>query len=119
MVADADSATEIHTRNGKPERSQFEDDLGDPLEGAAIRLEGGQLRTDMHGKADRFDAGKLVGELVCGNRLANLDAEFVLLPAGRKLGVGMGVALRVYPDRDRRDPTLPAGDFARPAQLRH
>src|SRR5260370_29792405 len=109
MVADADSATEIHTRNGKPERSQFEDDLGDPLEGAAIRLEVGQLRTDMHGKADRLDAGKLTSELVCGNRLANLDAEFVLFPARRNLGVGMGVDIRVYPHPARRDPTLRVG----------
>ena len=119
MVADADAAAEIHTRDGKPESAQFEDDLGDPLEGAAIRLEIGQLRADMHRKADRLDAGKLAGELVCSNRLVNFDAEFVLLPAGRNLGVGMGVDIRVYPDRDPRDPAPRTGDFAQPAQLRH
>ena len=101
VVADADPAAEIDTRDGKPESAQFEDELGDPLEGAAIRLEIDQLRADMHRKADRLDAGKLAGELVCGNRLVKFDAEFVLLPAGRDLGVGMRVDIRVDPDRDR------------------
>ena len=88
MVADADAAAEIETRDGKPERAQFEDELGDPLEGAAIRLEIDELRADMHRKPDRLDAGKLAGEAVGGNRLVEFDAEFVLLPAGRDLGVG-------------------------------
>ena len=118
MVADADPAAEIQTRDRKPESAQFEDQLGDPIKGAPIGLEIGQLRADMHGEADRLDAGKLTGEPVCGKRLVNFDAEFVLLPAGRDLGVGMRIDIWVYPDRDARDPVLRAGDFAQAAQLR-
>src|ERR1700724_1333765 len=118
MVADADAAAEIHTRDGKPESAQSEDNFGDPLEGAPIRLQIGHLRADMHCKADRFDARELTSELVCSNRLVNFDAKFVLFPARRDLGVGMGVDIRVYPDRNRRDPASRTGDFAQPAQLR-
>src|SRR6516165_5974226 len=100
MVMHADAAAEIHTRDGESDGAQFENNLGDPLEGTAIRIEVGQLRADMHGEADRLYAGKLAGELVCSNRLVKFDAEFVLLPAGRNLGVGMGVDIRVYPDCD-------------------
>src|ERR1700693_5954394 len=104
MGADADGAAAIHARDAKPNGPQSEDNWGDPLEAAPIRLEIGHLRADMHCKADRFDARELTSELVCSNRLVNFDAKFVLFPARRDLGVGMGVDIRVYPDRNRRDP---------------
>jgi hypothetical protein len=85
----------------------------------ATRSKISQLRADVRRKADRLDAGKLAGESVRRNRLAELDAEFVLLPAGRNFGVCLRVDVRVHSDRDARRPPLLGRHFAQPAQLRH
>ncbi len=72
----------------------------------------------MHRKADRFDAEEFIGQSVCGYRLVQFYAEFVLFPARRDLGVGVGIDVRVDPDPDPRDPAWCAGDVAQPTQFR-
>ena len=58
----------------------------------------------MHGEPDRLDAGQRGGEPIGGRRLAEVDAEFVLLSAGRDLGVGPRIDIGIDAERDRRGP---------------
>src|SRR5262245_10964488 len=112
MIADADPAAEINPAHLETEAAQFDDELGDPLGSAPVRLQLGELRSDVHGEPDRLDAGELCREAVCGRRGVQFDAELVLPAAGRDLGVGLCVNIRIDAYRDRCDATFCAGDFA-------
>src|SRR6516164_6264512 len=73
----------------------------------------------MNRKADWLDTRKFCAETVGINRLADIDAELILLHAGRKFGVGARVDVRIDSYRDRDYPAACVGELAKPAQLRH
>ena len=100
VVADADAAAQVEMAHRQAEAAQFDHQFGEQFEGVTERPGGGQLRADMHREADRLDPGQFGGEAVRLGRIADVDAEFVLLPAGRDFGVGHRVDVRVDPERD-------------------
>src|SRR5713101_839049 len=85
-VSDAPTAAEIDAADGKPQRPQFENEVGDPCKGEAIRLEFNELRADMDRETNRLDARKLSGKAIGGDRRTEIDPKFIRFHAGRDLG---------------------------------
>ncbi len=81
------------------------------------RLDLGDLGTDMHLHAAQPQVLHLAGALVNPFHLFKCDAEFILVRAGRDLGVRMGVDIRVNPHGDRRFDFLKPGDTVDALQL--
>ena len=82
-------------------------------EGVVIGLEIGDLAADMHVDADDLDAGQFGRPLVDGAGALPGNAELVFLLAGRDLGVGARIDVRIDAEGDGR---APAGGDGAPAQ---
>ncbi len=73
----------------------------------------------MDGEPQGRDAGEQGGQAVGRRRLAQIDAELVLLLAGGDLGVGQRIDIGVDPERHRRGSPELCRHRAQPMQLRH
>ena len=109
-VGDAEAAAEIDMVDRMAVGAQGLHEVGEQREGVVERLEVGDLRTDMHVDAPDREAGEGArpGEHLAGAR--DRHAELVLRLAGRDLGVGAGVDIRIDADGDRGDRAARRGD---------
>ena len=94
-----------------PVAAQRPHEIGEQRESVVERLHVGDLRTDVHVDADDGEAGQGAGAVIDGTGARDRHAELVLRLAGRDLGVGARVDVRVDPDGDARRLAARAGDL--------
>ena len=99
-VGNAKPAAEIHKGDRVAVLAQILDEAREQRERVLERLHLGDLAADMHMDALHIDAGKVARQGVKRARIAPAHAEFVLGLAGRNLGVGLRVDVRVDAERD-------------------
>ena len=103
-IADAEPAAEVEALDRDALAAQLRDQLAAPGAKAASKgAKVGELRADMDGEPDRLErrAARACGRRRRG-RMRQIDAELVLLPAGRDLGVGPRIDVGIDAERDRR-----------------
>ena len=101
-VAHPEATTEVQVANADAFAGQAVDQPEQALEGVEEGLQLGQLRADVAVDADHLQVVKLGGAGVDRLGLVDGDAELVLFQAGGDIGVGLGVHVRVDPQRYRR-----------------
>ena len=117
LVLDAEAAAEVDVADADACRGQLVYKGQNALE----RLDEGrrieQLRTDMAVDAGYLDIGQCGGAAVEGQRVVVGHAELGFLEAGRDIGVGLGVDVRIDAQADRRPLAALAGDVVQAFQF--
>ena len=89
-----------------------------PLQRRHERRHFGQLRTDMAINADDVEMRRGGGPDIDLQRPFRVNAEFILLQAGRDIRVGFGVDIGIDPQRHGRFPALRRSDLLQQGQFR-
>ncbi len=92
-------------------------EIGEQREGVVERLQIGDLAADVHVDAGDAQALQLAGVRIDLARAADRNAELVLRLAGRDLGVGPGIDVRIDAHRDARGAPFRGRDAREQFQL--
>ncbi len=117
-IRDAETAAEVDVADGMAVGAQAAHEVGDEREGIVERREIGDLAADMHVDAGDLEPRQLGGVVIDLAGATDRDAELVLGLAGRDLGVGLGVDVRIDPHGDARSAPLAHGERRDERELR-
>ena len=117
VIGNADPAAEIKMIDLVALLAKIERHAPQPVIGGAVRRDIHQLRADMHRHAAEADIFQLGREREHVRRPFDIDTELVFLAAGRDLRMGLGVDIRIDPDRRRRDHALGGGNLVEKPEL--
>ena len=116
-VGDAQPAAQVEARERQAGAPQLRVEGGHALEGRPEGRQPHELRTDVHRQALQVDARHLHGLPGQLARQVEVDPELVLGLARGDLFVGLGVHVRVDPQRDRRLAAAVGGDTVERCEL--